>query len=334
MVPLPTARKRILGFFAGHPTAVGGLTLRVADSADMDRTSKAVRDLLRERHHLAATSPDDFILRDLAAAQRAQAHLAFLMTLMLAGAAGISLLVGGIGIMNVMLVSISERRQEIGLRMAVGARRSEIALQFLIEAGLLALLGCTTGVILSVGGAIALGMGSALSNPMTTGAAVAAVGAATLITVISALYPARKAARLDPAEALAQDAGGQQDPVKPSMAARLSDAPAALVAHTQEIVVLEADHTDKSLDETESSSRRKHQKSLLEDHGAWLLALVADRSDLSLRDIQMLLSREKVISVSVGSIWRFYDRHRIRFGKKPARQRTGLSTHGPTKSLV
>src|SRR5215472_602165 len=221
VVPLPTARKRILGFFAGHPTAVGGLTLRVADGADMDRTSKAVGDLLRERHHLAATSPDDFILRDLAAAQRAQSHLAFLMTLLLAGAAGGSLLVGGIGIMNVMLVSISERRQEIGLRMAIGARRSEIALQFLIEAGLLALLGCTAGVILSVSGAIALGMGSALSNPMTAGAAVAAVGAATLITVISALYPARKAARLDPAEALAQDAGGPQDRPKRSMPAGL-----------------------------------------------------------------------------------------------------------------
>jgi MacB-like periplasmic core domain len=89
MVPLTTARKRILGFFAGHPTAIGGLTLRVADGADMARTSEAVRDLLRERHRLAANSPDDFILRDLAAEQRAQSRSAWLMTLMLAGAAAV-----------------------------------------------------------------------------------------------------------------------------------------------------------------------------------------------------------------------------------------------------
>ena len=147
MVPLTTARKRILGFLAGHPTAVGGVTLRVADGADMGRTNDAVRDLLRERHRLAPGSPDDFVVRDLAAAQRAQSRSALLMTLMLAGAAAVSLLVGGIGIMNLMLVSVSERRQEIGLRMAIGARRREIGLQFLIEAGLLALLGSGAGVV-------------------------------------------------------------------------------------------------------------------------------------------------------------------------------------------
>jgi putative ABC transport system permease protein len=145
VVPLTTARKRILGFFAGHPTAVGGLTLRVADGTDMDRTRDAVRDLMRERHRLASNTPDDFILRDLAAAQRVQSRSAFVLTLMLAGAASVSLLVGGVGIMNLMLVSVSERRQEIGLRMAIGARRREIGLQFLIEAGLLALLGCGAG---------------------------------------------------------------------------------------------------------------------------------------------------------------------------------------------
>jgi putative ABC transport system permease protein len=141
LVPLTTARKRILGFFRGHPTAVGGLTLRVAEGASMDEARAAVRDLLRERHRLAPHEPDDFILRDLAAAKRAQSRSAWIMTAMLAGAAAVSLLVGGIGIMNVMLVSVSERRQEIGLRMAIGARRRDIGQQFLIEAGLLALLG-------------------------------------------------------------------------------------------------------------------------------------------------------------------------------------------------
>ena len=140
VVPLTTARKRILGFFSGHPTAVGGLTLRVADGADMDRTRGVVRDLLRERHRLASNTADDFILRDLAAAQRVQSRSAFLLTLMLAGAAAVCSSSVVLEFMNLMLVSVSERRLEIGLRMAIGARRREIGLQFLIEAGLLALL--------------------------------------------------------------------------------------------------------------------------------------------------------------------------------------------------
>lgn len=234
VVPLTTARKRILGFFAGHPTAVGGLTLRVADGTDMDRTRDAVRDLMRERHRLASNTPDDFILRDLAAAQRVQSRAAFVLTLMLAGAASVSLLVGGVGIMNLMLVSVSERRQEIGLRMAIGARRREIGLQFLIEAGLLALLGCGAGVLLALGGAIAFGAGPAIWNPLTGMTILAAIAAATLITVISALYPARKAAQLDPADALAQDAEScSQDRSKRLIQAFTSRASARTVRVTE-----------------------------------------------------------------------------------------------------
>jgi putative ABC transport system permease protein len=110
------------------------------------------------------------------------------LTLMLAGAAAVSLLVGGVGIMNLMLVSVSERRLEIGLRMAIGARRREIGLQFLIEAGLLALLGCGAGVLLAMGGGMAFGAGPAIWNPLTGMTILAAIAAATLITVISALY--------------------------------------------------------------------------------------------------------------------------------------------------
>jgi putative ABC transport system permease protein len=171
----------------------------------MARVRDAVRDLLRERHRLGADSPDDFVVRDAAAAQRAQSRSASLMTLMLAGAAAVSLFVGGIGIMNVMLVSVNERRQEIGLRMAIGARRLEIGLQFLIEAGLLALLGSGAGVVLALAAAVAFGAAPATRDPTTGMAILAAVAAATLTTLISALYPARKAARLDPADALAQE---------------------------------------------------------------------------------------------------------------------------------
>jgi putative ABC transport system permease protein len=315
MIPLTTARKRILGFWAGHPTAVGGVTLRVADGSDMKRTSDAVRDLLRQRHRLAADSPDDFEVRDLAAAQRTQSRSALLITLMLAGAAAVSLLVGGIGIMNLMLVSVSERRQEIGLRMAIGARPREIGLQFLFEAGLLALLGCIAGVTVAVCGLAVFGVGLAIWNAMTSAAIVGAVSAATLITIISALYPARKAARLDPAEALAQDPGGQQDRAKRMVPADATETSAVLVPQIVDIADVGTDQTDKSLHDFSTTSKRKHLRELLEEHGAWLLALAAHKPDLSLRDIQMMLSRKKAISVSVGSVWHFYDRHGIRFKK-------------------
>jgi putative ABC transport system permease protein len=201
-IPLTTARKRILGFFRGHPTAVGGITLRISDADQMERTREDIRSLLRERHRLASNSPDGFVLRDVASAQRAQARSSLLLTVMLAGAAAVSLFVGGIGIMNIMLVSVSERRQEIGLRMAVGARRRDISRQFLIEAGLLAGLGSAAGLALALAGAIALGAWPAIMRPETGLAMFAAALAAMLITMASGIYPSRKAARLDPAEAL------------------------------------------------------------------------------------------------------------------------------------
>ena len=202
-IPLTTARKRILGFFRGHPTAVGGITLRVANT-EMERVSEGVQGLLRERHRLRRNDADDFVVRDLAAAQRAQSRSAWLTTLMLVGAAAVSLVVGGVGIMNVMLVSVSERRPEIGLRMAIGARRRDIAWQFLIEAGLLALLGSGVGVLLGLCGALVLGAGPAIERPETAVAVLCAVGAATVITLMSSLYPSGKAARLDPGDALTQ----------------------------------------------------------------------------------------------------------------------------------
>jgi putative ABC transport system permease protein len=337
MVPLTTARKRILGFHAGHPMAVGGLTLRVADGGDMERATHVVRDLLRQRHRLAADSSDDFVVRDLAAAQRAQSRSALLMTLMLAGAAAVSLLVGGIGIMNLMLVSVSERWQEIGLRMAIGARRREIGLQFLIEAGLLALLGAGAGVVLALGAAFALGAASAIRNPTTGVAILVAVAAATLITLISALYPARKAARLSPADALAQDPGTySQDWPKRMIRAVAASTAARAAARIFQVIESTEEQTAKALRESGNvrASKRSTRESPLEPHAAWLLGLIAEEPDLTLQDIRMLLLREKALSVGLGSVWRFYDRHGItRFRKKPAR-RQGPSQGTPAASVL
>src|SRR5258705_4960075 len=123
----------------------------------------------------------------------------------MAGAGAASFRVGDVGLMHLMVCSVSKRSRGMGLRTWSGARRSEIGLQFLIEAGLLALLGSGAGVVLALGAAVAFGAASAIPNPATGLAILAAVAAATLITLLSALYPARKAARLDPADALAQD---------------------------------------------------------------------------------------------------------------------------------
>lgn len=199
LIPITTARKRILGFTPGHPSAVGGLTLRVANGGDMSRAVGEIRHLLRERHRLAGGSPDDFLVRDLAAAQRAELHADLVSTAMLAAAAGVALIVAGTGIMNLMLVSISERRQEIGLRMAIGARPAEIAAQFLIEAASIAVIGSGVGLGLAVGLALVAGLGSGIATAATGWAVLGAVSAATLITLLSALYPARRAARSDPA---------------------------------------------------------------------------------------------------------------------------------------
>jgi putative ABC transport system permease protein len=202
LVPLSTARKRLLGFSPGHPMSIGGLTLRVADGESMTGMAEGVRLILRTRHRLPHDVADDFLVRDLAAAQRAQSRSMWWTSVMLISAAAVSLLVGGIGIMNVMLVSVSERRQEIGLRMALGARRRDIARQFLAEAGLLSLMGCSAGLFLGYLAVYALGSGSAPGGGPIEAAVLIAIGVASAITLGSGLYPSRRAANMDPADAL------------------------------------------------------------------------------------------------------------------------------------
>jgi putative ABC transport system permease protein len=203
LVPIKTARSRVLGTAsAARNRTVGTIWVKAADEVDTKVVEEQVRALLRQRHRIQAGADDDFSLRNLQEVMAAQEASSRVLALLLAAVASVSLLVGGIGIMNIMLVSVTERTREIGLRMAVGARTRDILGQFLVEAVTLSLIGGLIGV--------ALGMGTSLGiaeffgwrvvvSPEAIGLAVAfAFG----IGVFFGFYPARKAARLNPVEAL------------------------------------------------------------------------------------------------------------------------------------
>jgi ABC-type antimicrobial peptide transport system permease subunit len=181
---------------------VDRILVRVEETDDIPEAMQEISGLLHERHHLHAGEPEDFTVRDATEMSRAMASTASLMTNLLLGVALISLAVGGVGIMNIMLVSVTERTREIGLRMAVGARSRDILKQFLVEASLLCLLGGITGVV--VGRASSYLIRSLLGWPTAPSAAAmaAAVGVAVSVGVAFGFYPAWKASRLDPIEAL------------------------------------------------------------------------------------------------------------------------------------
>jgi putative ABC transport system permease protein len=177
----------------------------MASARSADSTAKAQRQitsLLRERHNLPKGADDDFSIRNLAEMASAQQEGTKTMTTLLAAIAAVSLLVGGVGIMNIMLVSVTERTREIGLRMAVGARRFDILTQFLVEAMTLSSMGGTVGV--AVGLAIGQQLSSRFGWPLLVRPQIIfiAVGFSAVVGIGFGLYPARKASRLDPIDAL------------------------------------------------------------------------------------------------------------------------------------
>ena len=168
----------------------------------MGRTEREMTQLLRQRHRLAREPSGDFTIRNLTAAANAQAQTTRVMSLLLGAVASVSLLVGGIGIMNIMLVSVTERTREIGIRMAIGARRRDILLQFLLEALIISIVGCLIGVLLGVGGAFAAARGTGTYVVVTGASMLLAFGVAAAVGVFFGFYPARKAANLKPIDAL------------------------------------------------------------------------------------------------------------------------------------
>ena len=205
LIPINTARGRIIGQSQGRLRSVGHIYVKMVDGADMKEAEGKVEALLRQRHRITPDKEDDFNLRNLSEVVAAEQEASKTLSGLLAAIASVSLLVGGIGIMNIMLVSVTERTREIGIRMAVGARPRDILAQFLAEAILLSLIGALAGVAFGVGGSLALEKWAEWPTIIQADAVILAVAAASIVGIFFGWYPARKAARLAPIDALRYD---------------------------------------------------------------------------------------------------------------------------------
>ncbi len=198
IVPLDTGLKRLFGF-----QFVGMITAQAGDQTKLDAAIQQVKRTLRGEHKIRAGSGDDFSIFTQEQAKERVADVTQIFEIVLYSIAGISLVVGGIGIMNIMLVSVTERTREIGVRIAVGARRMDIAAQFLIEAAVISMLGGALGVVVGMAFADLLEKVTRVLKTFTPPSAIVfALIMAGCVGIVSGLYPAVRASRLDPVEAL------------------------------------------------------------------------------------------------------------------------------------
>ena len=197
LIPITTAQKLVFG-----SKTLSGIDLQVASSDQMDQVTTLATDTLRRRHNIATGKTSDFSILNQEEMLGTLSDVLGTFTTLLAGIAGISLLVGGIGIMNIMLVSVSERTREIGLRKAIGARSSTITTQFLVEAIMLSLVGGAVGIILGYVGSTLIGWLGGLTTLVTTNSVLLGFIFSLAVGVFFGYYPARRAASLNPIDAL------------------------------------------------------------------------------------------------------------------------------------
>jgi putative ABC transport system permease protein len=195
--PYTTVIKKLQG-----QTNINNVTVSAANGDEIDSTAEAIRGVLRVRHKIGNPADDDFMVRTLEEMASVQTETTKTMTTLLASIAGVSLLVGGIGIMNIMLVSVTERTREIGLRMAIGARGNDVLLQFLVEAVVISLIGGMIGIGMGFGLSAAVQKFMQWPADISADAIALSFGFSALTGVFFGFYPARKAASLDPIEAL------------------------------------------------------------------------------------------------------------------------------------
>ena len=200
MVPFETGQVRLFG-----PEKINQISVQTVDGDSMTTVQNDITQLLRSRHRLRPADRDDFQVRNSNQIVETASGVAQTLTMLLAGVAAVSLVVGGIGIMNIMLVSVTERTREIGIRMAIGARPGNVLSQFLVEAIMLSVMGGLIGIALGLGIAFSLPKIAGWASVVTGGSIALAFGFSAMIGVFFGYYPARKASQLNPIDALRYD---------------------------------------------------------------------------------------------------------------------------------
>ena len=200
IAPITTVQNRLVG--SAHPGSVGVIIVQAVDRESIDAAEGEVVSLLRQRHRIGSGQEEDFSVRNLSEMLEVAEASTRVMSLLLGAIASVSLLVGGIGIMNIMLVSVTERTREIGIRLAVGAKERDILVQFLIEAVFLSVAGGAIGILLGIGGSLLISRFAGWSTLISPGAVLVAFSFSAAVGIFFGFYPARKASRLDPIEAL------------------------------------------------------------------------------------------------------------------------------------